>query len=124
MDRATDCWFGRRCPYRIVDEDEEIGEAYRFARFAIHPEELTDPHTKAKRIEWQFTRESMQWTCWLHALDTKEDRLAALELISLVGKFSQVGQEWEVLRTAARRRVAAGIGTKEDEDLLALDEPE
>lgn len=99
-------------------------EAYRFARYAVQPEEVTDPRTKAKRTEWQFTREAVQWACWLHALDTRDDRLSALELIALVGKYSQVGQDWEVLRTAARRRVAAGQGTKEDEDLLALDEPE
>ena len=108
----------------MIEDDEEVTHAYRFARYAVQPEQVTNPKSKSTRTEWQYTRESVQWACWLHALESSEDRLSALELVALVGKYSQVGQDWEVLRTAARRNIAGGYGTKEDEDLLALDEPQ
>lgn len=116
------CWFGRVCPYSLIEADDELARAYQFSRKAVTLEEHYDPQTKGRKAEWVFTRESVQWACWLYALKTAEDRLAALDIIAIVGLWSKRGQEWDVLRALAESHSEAGVPSEEHVEILQIDE--
>ena len=115
------CWFGQVCPYKLIEADDEIAAAYRYAGHAVVLEERYDVKTKATTEEWTFTREAVQWACWLHALESREDRMKAFDLIMIVGAWSRKGREWDVLRALARAAADGGDVSPEQLEILAAD---
>ena len=89
--------------------------------FGLSKSERTDPQTHREIIEYATTHESIRFAWDAFGIRTRSGRLGAIDLISMVRRACEIGNDFETELAIARRRVGGDHEKPGDAELLEMD---
>lgn len=98
----------------------EVPRAHEFTMLAVSRHERTDPQTHLEVVSYHVSHESVRFAAWVEGIKLR-DRERALELIGIVQRASELGDDWETTIASAKRRLGTEMEEPSDAGTLTLD---